>query len=314
MRFWRWLERRLLLGVLVTTGAGLALPPLGNVLLPAVPPLLAALMLVISLTFDWRAVRAAVTKPLVMLLTVVLVFGPMSLLGYGLGRGLYVDGHLAAGQALVGALPTDVSAPMLVLLARGNVALAAVLNTLVTGLSPFLVPPLFLGLTGITLEVPLVQVIVELAALILVPTMVGVTLRSRHPDLVSRWDDAYPGMSALIYLLLLLAVVAGNAGTLLGLGATALLLVLGQLVLNLAGYALAGLCVPWIRKRGERVALLFTVSKKEFSIAAAFVVTSQLPDVVAIPAVFYAVVQMITSPLAVRLLHRIWPVTERGER
>jgi len=38
---------------------------------------------------------------------------------------------------LLGTLPTDVSSPLLVLMARGNVALAAVFNAVNTVFSPF---------------------------------------------------------------------------------------------------------------------------------------------------------------------------------
>ncbi|MBZ4307410.1 hypothetical protein LAN33_24370, partial [Mycobacterium tuberculosis] len=87
---------------------------------------------------------------------------PMSLAGWLTGRIFFGSGHLAAGQALVGMLPTDVSAPLLVLLARGNVALAAVLNAVNTALSPFIIPFLFLWLTGIELTVPVGAVVLEL--------------------------------------------------------------------------------------------------------------------------------------------------------
>ncbi|HAJ41801.1 MAG TPA: hypothetical protein DCM00_03945, partial [Alcanivorax sp.] len=54
---------------------------------------------------------------------------------------------------------------------------------------------------------------------------------------------------------------------------------------------------------------LFTVSKKEFSIAAAFVAASGLPSEIAIPSAFFAVVQMITSPIAAKIIARNcqWP-------
>ena len=263
-------------------------------------------MLVISLTFDWQAVEQAVKKPLYMLASLVLVFGSMAFIGWGLGRLFFGDSLLFAGQVLVGLLPTDVSAPLLVLLARGNVALAAVLNALVTGISPFLVPPFFLWLTGIPLEVPVLRLIFELALIILVPMILGVSLRSRYPDVLAKYDDVFSGMSGILYLLLLLAVVTGSATTLLSLGKLALLLTLAQLTLNLSGYALASMVFPWIRNRGDRVAFLFTVSKKEFSIAAAVVMASGLPEAVVIPAVFYAVIQMITSPLVTKMVNRLW--------
>lgn len=54
--------------------------------------------------------------------------------------------------------------------------------------------------------------------------------------------------------------------------------------------------------RQEVNTYLFTVSKKEFGIAAAFVAASGLPSEIAIPAAFFAVIQMITSPIVAKIL------------
>lgn len=300
----RLIERNLLPLVLATTVVGLAVPEVGQALRPAVAPLLALLMLCVSLTLDARHVGLVLRRPGVQAVATLLVYGPMSLLGWLTGAGFFGGGTLAAGQTLVGVLPTDVSAPLLVLLARGNVALAAVLNAVNTALAPIAVPTLFLLLTGVELEVPVARVVGELLATVLLPTVAGVALRSLFPQGVPRFDPVYSSGSSLAYLALLLAVLGPNAGLIRGYGAFALVLVAAALALNLAGYALGASAGLWTADRGERIAFLFTVSKKEFSIAAALVVTSGLPSEVAVPAVFYAVVQMVTSPLAVRLLTR----------
>lgn len=67
-------------------------------------------------------------------------------------------------------------------------------------------------------------------------------------------------------------------------------------------YAIGATARWFTHDREERNAYLFTVSKKEFSIAAAFVAASGLPTEIAVPAVFFAIIQMITSPLAARRL------------
>ncbi|HCR78150.1 MAG TPA: bile acid:sodium symporter, partial [Alcanivorax sp.] len=127
---------------------GLAIPETGQFLEPGIGPLLALLMFIISLTFDAHDVRMVVRKPSRQFLALGLVYGPMSIAGWVTGRFFFGGGPLAAGQTLLGTLPTDVSSPLLVLIARGNVALAAVFNAINTVLSPFIVPFLFLWLTG----------------------------------------------------------------------------------------------------------------------------------------------------------------------
>lgn len=303
----KFLEENLLWFVLGTTALGLVLPPVGQALYPFVSPLLALLMFLVSLTFDASDVKRVLKKPSWQVFATFLVYGPMALAGALIGR-LFFGGFgaspLAVGQALVGALPTDVSAPLLVLLGRGNVALAAVLNAVNTALAPFVVPPLLLLFTGIRFEVPLVELMLELALITVVPLVAGVSLRSCFSQRVSGLDPLYSFGSSLTYLLLLLAVIGPNAGTILDYGVYALVILAAQLTLNLTGYAL-GASTRWVTDSREiRVAFLFTVSKKEFSIAAAVVVASGLPEEVLIPAVFFAVVQMLTSPLAVRLLNR----------
>jgi BASS family bile acid:Na+ symporter len=298
----RFVEHNLLLLAVATAALGLAVPGLGVVLHGAISPLLALLMLVISLTFDAHAVRIVLRRPDRQAWALFLVYGPMSLAGWATGRLFFGAGNLAAGQTLVGMLPTDVSAPLLVLLARGNVALAAVLNAVNTVFAPFIVPFLFLVLTGIGLEVPVAAVMLELVLIVVVPTALGVFLRTRYPGAVGRHDGVYPALGSVLYLLLLLAVIGPNAETIIGYGWYALVIAVAALALNLIGYAVGAVAKVFVADREELIAYLFTVSKKEFSIAAAFVAASGLPSEIAVPAAFFAVIQMITSPIAARLL------------
>lgn len=297
-----FVENNLLLLVVAAAALGLLAPSVGIVLEYGISSLLAALMLVISLTFDAHAVKLVIRKPDRQLWALGLVYGPMSLAGWLTGRLFFGSGPLAAGQTLVGTLPTDVSAPLLVLLAKGNVALAAVLNAVNTALSPSIVPFLFLLLTGIELQVPIGAVVLELILIVLVPTVLGVFLRTRFPGTVGRYDGVYPSVGSLLYLLLLLAVVGPNAETILGYGWYAVLIALAALSLNLIGYAVGAIAKVFVSDREELIAYLFIVSKKEFSIAAAFVAASGLPTEIAVPAAFFAVIQMITSPIAAKLL------------
>ncbi|HET8817633.1 MAG TPA: bile acid:sodium symporter [Pseudidiomarina sp.] len=280
------------------------MPETGRFFEGSIGLLLALLMLVISLTFDAHDVRMVLRKPSRQLWALGLVYGPMSIAGWLTGRLFFGSGSLSAGQALLGTLPTDVSSPLLVLMARGNVALAAVFNAVNTALSPFIVPFLFLWLTGIQLTVPLATIILELMLVVLVPTVVGVSLRTRFSSFFARHDSTYAGVGSVIYLLILLAVVGPNAETIIGYGWYAFVIGGAALCLNLMGYLVGMTSRLFTNDRQEMITYLFTVSKKEFSIAAAFVAASGLPPEIAIPAAFFAVIQMITSPIVAKLLAR----------
>lgn len=299
-----FVESNLVWFVIAVAGLGLIIPETGKFLKSSIGPLLALLMLIISLTFDAHDVRIVLRKPSRQFLALGLVYGPMSIAGLLTGRLFFGSGPLAAGQTLLGTLPTDVSSPLLVLMARGNVALAAVFNAVNTALSPFIVPFLFLWLTGIQLEVPLGSIILELVLIVLIPTVLGVSLRTGFPKFFARHDSAYAGLGSIIYLLILLAVVGPNAETIIDYGWYAFVIAGAALCLNLIGYLVGMASRLLTTDRKEVITYLFTVSKKEFSIAAAFVAASGLPSEIAIPAAFFAVIQMITSPIAAKILAR----------
>jgi BASS family bile acid:Na+ symporter len=300
-------ENNLLPLVIVTTFVALFLPAMGEILKVTVSPMLALLMFFISLTFDYTELKEAMKKPKILFVSVLLVFIPMSLIGLGIGKLLFNE-ELAVGQTIVGSLPTDVSAPLLVYLGKGNVALASLMNGVVTGLSPLILPPLLLFLTGIEFQIPIIEMMIQLILIIVVPMTLGVLARTKH-SFVSKYETIYSFSSSLLYLALLFVVVADSAETILSFSiGMILLLFTAQLVLNMSGYFIALLTKQIVKNKQDLVAVLFTVSKKEFSIAAAIVYTAGLPEAMLIPAVFYAVLQMITSPLVVRFLNK------QGER
>jgi bile acid:Na+ symporter, BASS family len=122
-----------------------------------------------------------------------------------------------------------------------------------------------------------------------------------------RTGPVRPG--TLAYLALLLAAVGPNAELIVDDPAAVVSVGTAALVLNAVGYLIAAGTRPLFRGRAERVAMLFTVSKKGVSIAALVVSSSGLaPEValpeVALPAMAYAAVQMLTSPLVARTLAR----------
>jgi len=299
----RWIEQNLVLLVVTTAALGLAVPALGMSIAGIVTPLFAVLMLAVSLTFDVHDLRLVIRRPGLQVVATALVYLPMGLVGALLGRVLFgAATPFGLGQTLVGVLPTDISSPLLVLIARGNVALATVLNAVNTALAPLLVPLLFIQLTGVELTVPVTELMLELLIVIVIPTVLGVSLRTRFATRLAPAEPLLSATGSVAYLLLLLAVLGPNAETILTSGWDIVLLIAGAMLLNLVGYAIGATVRPWIRDEADRIAFLFTVSKKEFSIAAVVVVSSELPAEVAVPAVMTAIVQMITSPLAARWL------------
>jgi BASS family bile acid:Na+ symporter len=250
----RAVENNLLPLVIITTLIALFLPQMGEFLKITVSPMLALLMFFISLTFDFNELKEAMKKPRILIITILLVFIPMSLIGLGIGKLLF-DKELAVGQTIVGSLPTDVSAPLLVYLGKGNVALASLMNGIVTGLSPFILPPLLLFLTGIEFQIPVQQMILELFIIIVIPMFLGVLIRTKLPT-ISKYEPVYSFSSSLLYLALVFVVVADSSESILSFSiGMIILLFIAQLILNMAGYLMAFLTKPMVKNRDDLVAL-----------------------------------------------------------
>ncbi|MGR3247977.1 MAG: hypothetical protein ACU0DH_08725 [Paracoccus sp. (in: a-proteobacteria)] len=111
------IKNNLLLLAVLTAALCLLVPSAGIALEACISSLLARRMLIISLNFDAKAVQIVFRKRGRQLWATALVYGLMSLAGWLTGRAFFGNGPLAAGQTLVGMLPTDVSAPLVVLLA-----------------------------------------------------------------------------------------------------------------------------------------------------------------------------------------------------
>jgi BASS family bile acid:Na+ symporter len=84
----------------------------------------------------------------------------------------------------------------------------------------------------------------------------------------------------------------------------ALLILLAEIALNSFGYGLAYLTQYILRQKETFLPLLFLVGSKEIGIASAAVEIMKLNNSVVIPSGFYAVVQMITLPIMVKILNR----------
>jgi BASS family bile acid:Na+ symporter len=146
---------------------------------------------------------------------------------------------------------------------------------------------------------------VELVGIIIIPLVFGLLL-NHYSAKVREKRDAWPGFAALCYLLLLFVVVSSNAASILSLKEIAVVIILMELSLNVFGYGLAYMTkLVFSLSKEISLPLLFITSTKEFGIAPAAVDTMELPHAVVIPSAFYAVVQMISSPVIVKIVKRL---------
>lgn len=263
-------------------------------LAPAVPWLLAAIMLGMGMTLRPADLGAAARKPRALALGVVAQFVVMPLAGLALARAFDLSPELTVGVILVGSAPGGTASNVMVYLARGDTALSVAMTTISTLLAPLLTPLLVLWLAGDYLPVDTRGLLVSILQIVLVPVVLGVALRVLLPRVVERLLDVMPIVSVVGITLVVLAVVAGSADTVLSAGLLVALVVVLHNAVGLAlGYAAAravGL------DESERRAVSIEVGMQNSGLAAGLAAVHFTPAA-ALPAALFSVWHNVSGSL-----------------
>ncbi|GEM_PF-1228412 len=326
----RAITEPLLLWALLAAAAGVALPAVGRGGAGLVPWLLGAMVFATGSTVPPARLAAALRRPGRLLAALLVQFGPLSLLAYGLSR-LPFGTPLSIGVLCIGVAPSEISSGVMTLLAGGDAALGTALMAASLLCATLITPGLLASYAGGTVFVDRAALAQELALSVAAPLAAALLLRwtlagwlvrrqaeaslalfgepaplpqlpvplsgSRVAAALDLLDILAPALAALA-LLALLFVVAGAARPVL-LSSDIFVAVALCLLLNLAGYA-AGLALFRLLREPELTvrAAVFGVGMREFGVAATLA-TAVLPAAGAVTAV-YGILVLVTAPLLVR--------------
>lgn len=279
----------LALWVVLGVAAGLAVPGLaagrGLVL-----PVLAVMIGAMALTLDVE--RFAKVQPGV-LAGLLLASALVAPLAFGIATLLRLPTAMVLGFVVVGAVTPELTTPVMVHLADGDVPLATSTLVLAGFLSLVTVPGWALVLVGDAVPFSPVTMLRPLLLAVVVPTAVALAVRHRWRDAVAAHDDIYPAISALMVVIVITLVAAANAEVVLG--GTLLVPVAGAAVaLNAAGYAWGGLVGVRLDAAARRASVL-SLGMRDFAVAAGVVLAAGLPEAAALPAVVFGLVEMVSS-------------------
>lgn len=295
------LTNNLLIIVLIVGGFSMICPSLGAGLGYIVTPVLAFMVFSVSMTIKMEDLKQVKKYPAVILWGAILQFVPMLLFSFMLGKIFLKSGYIGTGQVLLGSLPADISAPLMVYLVGGSTALATTMLIFAMLLTPIILPNTLSILAKVSFKVPTTYLIIELAGIILIPAILGVTLNYFSLK-VRKNEEVWSGLASTCYVILLFVVVSCNAKAIISLKSFAFLILALEIALNLFGYAMAYTTKLIFKSDEAYLSVLFLASSKEFGIASAAVDTMKLSSAIVIPSTFYAVVQMISLPIVVKLM------------
>lgn len=221
--------------VLLAGVAGLLAPAQLAPLAEHVPLFLGIVMFGMGLTLRGSDFALVARRPWAVLVGVVAQFVVMPLLAWGVS-GLYgLTGMALLGMILVGSAPGGTASNVIVYLGKGDTALSVTMTAISTLLAPFLTPLLILWLADETLDVGFGDLFGSIVQVVLVPVLAGLVIRALAGRYVERVLPYLPLVSVTGIVLVVLGVVAANAGTVL---TTGLLLALAVITHNVLGLLL----------------------------------------------------------------------------
>jgi bile acid:Na+ symporter, BASS family len=273
------------------------------------PIALAVVMFGLGLTLTVADFARIVREPRAVAAALVAQVVVLPALCFGLVLLLRLDPVLAVGMMLLAASPGGTTANLFSHLFRGDVALnitlTAVNSVLAVLTLPLVVnlalgwfaPPLEDGAVGLQFDK-----VVQVFAVVLVPVLLGMLVRSRAPGFADRAEGPVRILSAVVLVVVIAGAILAErddiAGYLAAIGvATALFCVISLTI----GYALPRvLRVP----HRQAVAASFEVGIHNSTLAIAVAITALGSERLAVPAAVYGVIMFPLAALAGVLLTR----------
>lgn len=217
----RWFALLVVLGGAI----GLLLPETTAALSPAIAPLLGVIMFGMGLTLRARDFGVVLRHPRAVFVGLIAQYLVMPLAGWGIATTFGFPSALLVGMILVGASPGGTASNVVVYLARGDVALSVAMTSVSTLLAPLLTPVLVMWFAGNVLPVDAVGLFMSIVKIVLVPVVLGIVVRALFPRWVERALPLLPLVSVAGIVVVVAAVVGGNADSLLSVGVLLLLAV-----------------------------------------------------------------------------------------
>ena len=225
------------------------------------------------------------------------------LLAFAVAEAFGLEPILAIGLVLLGASPGGAMANLLTHLARGDTALSVTM-TAISSLGALVTVPFYLGLAaehfagGDIGDVSMAGVVARVFAITVVPLSIGMYVRSRYPARVAELRDRAKRAALVAFVLVVVAAVASEIGTVLDHFTE---VALATLALNVAAMSLSYTVARLARLSNEQataIAMELGIHNSTLTIAVAGTIDLDY----AIPAAVYSGFMFITAGLFARLM------------
>lgn len=196
---------------------------------------LTIIMFTMGLTLTVPDFQMVLKRPMPVFIGVVAQFVIMPLLAVAVAKAMGLNPALAVGLLMLGSVPGGTSSNVIAFLSRGDVALSVTMTSVSTIVAPIMTPALMLLLAGTTTEVDGAGMAWSLVQTVLLPVIIGLTLRVFLSKWINRIMPVLPWLSILGIGGVVFGAVANNAERLMTVG---LIVFAAVTVHNVLGYFL----------------------------------------------------------------------------
>ena len=290
--------------VLLSAGAALVFPgALGHLKPSLINPMLGVIMFGMGLTLKGEDFRVVFSRPRDVIIGCVAQFTVMPLLAFALSKLFALDEALMVGVILVGCCPGGTASNVITYLAKGDLALSVGMTAVSTLLAPLLTPLLVLLFAGRAVDVNVVGMLLSILWVVILPIALGLLVRHLWPAVSRHASDYLPAISSLAICVIVMIVIAANAGRLLSGGAVVVAVVVLH---NVCGLGL-GYLTGWVLglDKAKRRAISIEVGMQNSGLATSLAAIhfASMP-MAAVPGAIFSVWHNISGAVLARLYAR----------
>ena len=162
-------------------------------------------------------------------------FTIMPLLAWLLAITFHVNKDIALGIILVGSCPGGTASNVITHIAGGDVSMSVSMTILSTLLAPIVTPALVYLLAGKWVDVSIIAMFKSVVKVILLPVLLGISIKKINPTAVSKSKDVFPLISSLAIILIISGIIGANADKIAQSGLMVLVIVAIHNALGLLG-------------------------------------------------------------------------------
>lgn len=196
---------------------------------------LAIAMFGMGTSIDTRDFKKIIKNPKEVLIGSLAQFTIMPLLAWLLAITFHVNKDIALGIILVGSCPGGTASNVITHIAGGDVSMSVSMTILSTLLAPIVTPALVYLLAGRWVDVSIIAMFKSVIKVILLPVLLGTSIKKMNPTVISKSKDVFPLISSLAIILIISGIIGANADKIAQSGLIVLVIVAIHNALGLLG-------------------------------------------------------------------------------